>query len=142
MEYSYIWLTAIIVLCIAEAATAQLVSIWFVLGAVVSLILSFFVDSLAIQIGVFIIISLILLLITRPLLKGVLHFKKEETNAGRYIGKKAFVLSDINNDLGVGQINVNGVVWGAKSSDGKVIKAGESVVVNSIEGVKCVVSLV
>lgn len=136
---SYVWIAAIIILCLAEAFTAQLVSIWFGLGAVAALITSAFTDSILIQVMVFILVSFISLFLTRPFLKKVLHFQKEDTNLGRIIGKRAFVLIEINNDKGTGQINVNGSIWAAKSSDGSVIEAGKSVIVENINGVKCCV---
>lgn len=136
---SYVWITAIIILCLAEAFTAQLISIWFGIGAVAALITSAFTNSILPQIIVFILVSFISLLLTRPLLKKVLHFQKEDTNLGRIIGKRAFVLIEINNDKGTGQINVNGSIWAAKSSDGSVIEAGKSVIVENINGVKCCV---
>lgn len=139
MTMSYIWIAAIIILCLAEAFTAQLVSIWFGLGAVAALITSAFTDSILTQVIVFILISFISLILTRPILKKVLHFNKEDTNLGRIIGKRAFVLTQINNDLGTGQINVNGSTWAAKSSDGSIIEEGKSVVVEDINGVKCCV---
>lgn len=135
----YVWIAAIVLLCLAEAFTAQLVSIWFGLGAVAALIVSAFTDSILIQVIVFLLASLISLILTRPLLKKMLHFKKEDTNFGRIIGKRAFVLSEINNDIGTGQINVNGTIWAAKSSDDSIIEEGKSVIVESINGVKCCV---
>lgn len=139
---TYVWGVSAIILLLIEALTAQLVSIWFFVGAIGALVASLFTDSIIIQIIVFIILSMLVLIILRPLLKKIISFKKEDTNIGRYIGKKAFVLSEINNDLGIGQVNVNGSLWGARSIDGSVIKEGEMVRVESINGVKLNVSLI
>ena len=139
---TYVWGVSAIILLLIEALTAQLVSIWFFVGAIGALVASFFTDSIIIQIIVFIILSMLVLIILRPLLKKLISFKKEDTNIGRYIGKKAFVLSEINNDLGIGQVNVNGSLWGARSIDDSIIKEGEMVRVESINGVKLNVSLI
>ncbi len=139
---TYVWLVSAVILFLIEAMTAQLVSIWFFIGAIGAFITSIFTDSIIAQILVFIILSILVFIILRPLLKKLISFKKEDTNLGRYIGKKAFVLKEINNDLGTGQINVNGSLWGARSIDNSIIKEGEVVKVESINGVKLNVSLI
>lgn len=136
----YVWLIVIVVMCVIEAITVQLVSIWFVIGAVFALIVSLVTDSITAQVAVFVLVALITLVATRPFIKRMLNFKKEDTNSGRYIGKVGVVISEVNNNLGKGQVNVLGNVWTAKSYDGSIIEEGMDVVVMSIEGVKLIVS--
>lgn len=136
---SLVWLSIIIVLSVVELVTAQLVSIWFVIAAVITLIVSLFCDSLLIQIIVFIGITLILLALMRPILKKAMDFKKEDTNFGRNIGKKALVISEINNDIGTGQVNVSGITWTARSADDSIIPKDTMVIIEKIEGVKLIV---
>ncbi len=62
------WLILIILLAVLEAITINLVSIWFIASGLVSLFLSFFVDSFSIQFAIFVILGLILMLVTRPVL--------------------------------------------------------------------------
>lgn len=135
----YIWLIVIIVMSVIEALTAQLVSIWFVIGAVAALIVSIITPSITIQTATFIVVTIITLLATRPFVKKILNFKKEDTNIGRYIGKTGVVISKIDNSLGKGQVNVSGNVWTARSQDDTIIEEGLDVVVMSIEGVKLIV---
>lgn len=132
----YVWLAIIIIMSVAEACTAQLVSIWFVLGAIAALIVSLLVPSAVIQTAVFVGVTAISLLATRPFLRKIMHFEKEDTNLGRYIGKTGLVITEINNELGTGQVNVQGSVWTARSVDGSVIPEGKNVKVESIKGVK------
>lgn len=132
----YTWIFIIILMSVLEIATAQLVSIWFVFGAVGALISTIFTDSIFVQILVFAIISGLSLIATRPVVKKFLNFKKEDTNLGRYIGKEAVVTSQINNHLGTGQVNVFGNVWTARSVNGEVIEKGQLVIIKSIDGVK------
>lgn len=139
---TYMWLALAAILFLIEAFTVQLVSLWFIIGSIGAVITSIFTDSIVIQILVFIILSAATLVFARPIFKRFISFKKEDTNLGRYIGKKAFVLSEINNDRGTGQINVNGSIWSAYSADGSIINEGESVIVESINGVKCNVKLI
>lgn len=131
-----VWISIIIIMSIAEATTAQLVSIWFVFGAIAALISGVFNASAAVQIGLFVGVTTLSLLLTRPFLKKIMKFKKEDTNLGRYIGKKGKVIVEINNETGVGQVNVSGIVWTARSVDADVIHVGEEVYVESIEGAK------
>lgn len=135
----YIWLAVIVLLAILEGATAQLVSIWFVIGGIAALITSIFTDAVWIQLTVFVLVSILSLLITRPLVKKAMNFKKEDTNAGRLVGQKAIVIETIENDQGKGQVNVSGSVWTARSMDQTVIPKGASVLVDAIEGVKLMV---
>ncbi len=135
----YIWLIVIIVMSILEACTAQLVSIWFVIGAVVSLIVSIFSTSVTLQIIVFIAVTLLMLFLTRPFVKKLFSFKKEDTNSGRYIGKTGIVVKTINNEIGEGQVNIFGSIWTARSVDDSIIAKGENVKVESIQGVKVLV---
>lgn len=136
---SYIWLAIIIVMSIVEACTAQFVSIWFVIGAIVSLVVSIFLPSVTVQIIVFIAVTLLTLLLTRPFVKKLFNFKKEDTNSGRYIGKVGIVIKTINNEIGEGQVNISGSIWTAKSADDSMINEGENVKVESIQGVKVIV---
>ena len=135
----YIWLTIIIVMSIVEACTAQFVSIWFVIGAIVSLVVSIFLPSVTVQIIVFIAVTLLTLLLTRSFVKKLFNFKKEDTNSGRYIGKVGIVIKTINNEIGEGQVNISGSIWTAKSADDSMINEGENVKVESIQGVKVIV---
>ncbi len=137
----YFWLAVIIVAAVVEGSTAQLVSIWFVAGGVGALIANLCGAELWTQTVVFVVVTAITLVSTRPLVKKLMNFKKEETNADRYIGKDGIVIVEINNTLGVGQVNVLGSVWTARSEDGSVIKIGEHVLIKAIEGVKLIVTV-
>lgn len=64
----YVWLIVFIVLTAIEMATFQLVTIWFAVGAVAAFITSLFSTSLEIQLIVFLAVSMLLLILVRPLL--------------------------------------------------------------------------
>ncbi len=136
----YIWLVVVIVMSVAEAVTAQMISIWFVLGAIAALIISIFTDSITIQILSFILVTFISLLVTKPLVRKAMMFKKEDTNVGRYIGKIAVVTDTIDNRFGTGQVKINGLIWTARSSDDSIIPIDSDVLVERIEGVKLIVT--
>lgn len=143
MEYMpYVWLSVAVVLAIVEISTTQLVSLWFVLGAAVTAVCSatFLKNQLIWQIIIFLFISAVLLLLTRPFVKKLKTNDGVRTNSDRNIGKIALVTSDINPDNGTGQVRVGSEKWSAKTIDGSVIKEGTNVKVVAIEGVKLIVT--
>lgn len=135
-----IWATAIVLFGVAEGLTAQLVSIWFVFGAIAGLISTYLGAELWLQIVIFIAVSVVALLLTRPVVKKRLTPKIESTNADRCIGRDAVVLESIDNISAVGQVKVDGKIWSARSSNDDIINEGEIVTVEKIEGVKLIVS--
>lgn len=134
-----LWGVLFVIFAIAEALTVQVVSVWFAIGSIAALITSFFSDSLLVQLIVFIVVSIITLLITRPFVKKFTNGKIQSTNADRCIGKSAIVIKEIDNDNAVGQVKVGGNVWSAQSENGEKIAENEKVTVIKIEGVKLIV---
>jgi len=133
--------TAVIIIAIAlEAATAQLVSIWFAGGGLAGLIAHFLHAPFWLQVIAAAVATLILLLATRPLVRRFLRGKETRTNADRVVGRTAVVTEPIDNVLAKGRVSVLGSDWTARSLDGGAIPAGAQVRVERIEGVKLIVS--
>ncbi len=141
MEYAMMifWIVLLVVLIIVEAVTAQLVTIWFAAGAAAALVAELCGLQQWLQWVIFIAVSAIALIATRPLVRKVTNKTVQPTNADRCIGQTAIVTEDINNIEGKGQVNVNGITWTARSSDGSVFRKDERVTVEKIEGVKLIV---
>ena len=133
-----IWLVLLVASGIVEAVTAGLVCIWFTFGALAALIAAVLGANPIVQVVIFIVVSALLLLITRPLVKKHITPKTISTNYDRIIGKECVVTEDIDNINGTGAIKANGLVWSAKSTEG-VIPKGSLVTVSKIEGVHAVV---
>ena len=91
------------------------------------------------QLGIFLVLSFVLLLLLRPLLRSVLRPRQDKTNADRILGQKAVVIQAIDNRNGTGQIRLMGQVWTARSIQNEEIAEGETVVVREISGVKAMV---
>lgn len=127
------WLILIIVLTIIEISTTSLVSIWFVISAILALITSFFTDSILIQFAIFVIGGIILLILTRNFVKKITKKDDVKTNADRLIGMTAVVTEEIKKNE-PGEVKVDGKKWTAVSN--KKIKVGEEVQILEIEGVK------
>ena len=134
------WVAALVVFLIVEAVTAGLVSIWFVFGSLVALICAALGAAVWLQIFWFVIVSVATLVLTRPLVKRYVDSRSIATNADRSIGRAAVVTERIDNLAATGAVNLDGVVWTARSTDDAVaIEAGERVTVRAIEGVKLIV---
>ena len=131
-----IWIIIFLVLLFIELVTINLVSIWFAIGALASAISTYFTDNITIQIIVFIVVSVIALIITKPIVKKLRVRKIEPTNLDRIIGKEGVVTKEISKNT-YGEVNVKGSIWTATSK--KEIKMGASIKVLKIEGVKLLV---
>ena len=136
----FIWLIGIIVFVILEAVTYQLVSIWFAVGAVGGIIAAALGAQFGVQMTVFLAISVILLLCLRPVSKRMLKSKKEHTNVDSLIGKDVLITKEVNNIQGSGEGKVNGIAWTVRNADNTVIPAGETAIVEKVEGVKLIVT--
>ena len=134
-----VWIVIFAVLCIIEASTTNLVTIWFAIGSLITLIPAALGATLYTQIVLFVLSSTVLLALTRPLVKKKLSANIEKTNADRVIGKTAIVNESITAGKFAGTVTVQGKIWSAVSSDGSSIEEGEEVTVEAIEGVKLVV---
>ena len=135
----WIWIAAIVALVVIEAATVQLVTIWFAVGAVGGLVACALDAPLWVQILVFVALSAVTLLVTKPLVKRFTNTKKQPTNADRYIGRQAIVTEAIDNVMNKGAATIGGLEWTARSADGSKIEKDTIVTVEAIEGAKLIV---
>ena len=133
------WIAMLVILIVVEAVTAQMVTIWFAAGAAGAIVAELLGAQVWLQWVVFVAVSAITLVATRPLVRKLTKTRVQPTNADRCIGQTAIVVEDIDNIEGKGQVHVNGIVWTARSSDGSVFKKDERVTVEKIDGVKLIV---
>jgi len=137
---SVIWLALLILFSLVEAATVGLVSVWFAAGALAALLATFFTGNIWLQIAIFSAVSVVALLVLRPLSKKYVSPKAVATNADRAIGQEAVVTEDIDNLKARGAASIFGVTWTARSTGDSPIPAGSVVIVDRIEGVKLFVT--
>jgi len=134
------WLGVVILLLVIELATMGLTTIWFAGGAMAAFISTFFGASPATQRTLFLGLSLILLIFTRPAAVKYINRGTVKTNADSVIGKIAVVKIEINNLTPSGEVTVSGIEWTARSKDDLCrIPVGKKVKVCAIEGVKLIV---
>jgi membrane protein implicated in regulation of membrane protease activity len=140
MNAVYTWLLLTAALLVIEALTAGLTTIWFAGGSIVALILTFLGAPVWLQTGAFAAVSLILLLVTRPLALKYMNKGKGATSLDRMIGREVLVPEQIDNLRGTGEVRVDGQYWMARSADSDLtIEKGETARVRSIQGVKLIV---
>ena len=137
-----VWIGFAIFMLLCEGFTTQLVSIWFVLGSVCAAITTIFTSDITIQSAVFLVVSLVSLIVTRPLVK---RFKKRNKTTGtnadtpdRHIGQVGFMLTDLTDIDETAQAKVGAETWTVKSDKAPLLK-GTKVKVLAIEGVKLIV---
>lgn len=128
----YTWLLIVVLLGVLEIMTTNLVSIWFVISGLLAMVISLFTDSLYIQIGVFVLVGVLLIPMSKRIYKKI-NTKKVCTNLDRVIGMKGIATSDITKNT-IGEVKVGGKLWSSYSSHD--IKKDEYVKVLAIDGVK------
>lgn len=140
LNMTMIWLIILVLLVVIELLTMGLTTVWFAGGALVATLASLIGLPLVIQFILFLVVSGLLLFFTRPI--AVKYFNKDRvrTNAESLVGRHAIVISEIDNLQGIGQVNVGGMEWSARTRDENVtLPVGAVVVVLAIDGVKLIV---
>lgn len=134
-----LWSIFIIVTIIIELETVDLVTIWFTIGAIGALIAAALGAQTILQLGIFAIISILLLLFTRPLTKKMMQNNFVRTNADRVIGMIGVVTKEILANE-IGEVKVDNTLWRAIDLNGYEYKVGEKVSVDAISGTKIIIS--
>lgn len=140
MDVGMMWLIAFVVLLLGEIATVTLTSIWFAAGALAAFVTSLLCDSLYVQVIVFLLVSLMLLLFTKPLANRFLNGNREKTNVDAIVGRQAIVTQDISNLEATGEVSLAGQPWMARAVEDQMrIVSGTRVIVKEVQGVKLIV---
>lgn len=134
-----IWLILFVVLVVFEIATMGLTTIWFAAGSLVAFFASLFHVTWWLQFILFIVVSLIMLIFTRPFAVRYVNKHTQKTNIDSIIGQTGRVIAQIDNAQASGYVVVNGLEWAARSADASVIEIDTMVKVKAIEGVKVIV---
>ena len=135
----FVWLVIAVVLGIFEAATVALVSIWFAIGAVAAMVPAYFNAPFWVQILVFILVSALCFVFTRPFFKKIIRVNKQPTNVDRLVGQEGVATDDIENIECRGKAFISGLTWSARSETGELIPQGAVVTVKKIEGATLIV---
>lgn len=140
-EYMWtIWLVIFAISLIVEVSVSGLVSVWVAFGALITLALSFIPGFVYYyEIITFVGISILAIILTRPLCKRILKGKDgEKTNLNLLIGTKVKLIKRIE-PLSKGEAKLNGVYWDCEAEDESTIEKGSVVEVLYIKGNKLIV---
>lgn len=135
--WRWVWVAAAVVLGVAEMVTGGFFLLPFTVGAVAGAALSFLGVNVAVQLLVFIIVSLLALV-------GLQRFAKKDdeiqhsVGANRFINRSARVISEIDPVSGLGKVRVDTEEWRA-TTDGDIIPPGAAVRVVEVRGTRLVV---
>ena len=132
-----IWLIIAGVCFIIEIATVGFLIFWLAVAALITCVLSLFIPNIIAQFAIFVILSAVLILLTRPFAKKITKNDNIVTNVNSIIGKDGIVTKSITKDK-YGQVKINSDIWTAVSSED--IPEGSSVKIKKIDGVKLIVT--
>ena len=132
----YFWISLVVVLTFIEAITVNLTTIWFVASGLVALLISFVTDNVFIQFGVFSILGVAFLILTKPILEKWMKKADEKTNLDRILDMKGLVTETITPSM-TGEVKVDGKLWTAIAKEN--LKKGDFVRILKIDGVKLIV---
>lgn len=139
VPYLIFWGIVFVLTVIVEFASLQLVSIWFAFGAAGAFIGTLADLTFTGQLGVFVLVSLLLLLGTRPFLSKLRVKQVPPMNSDKDIGMQAVVIQTVDAAHGTGRVRANGVDWIAVSENGEVLEVQTIVIVTGVDGAKLTV---
>ena len=135
-----IWLLLTIAFVIGELVTVGLTSIWFAAGSLVALLAAICDANIAVQVILFLAVSIGLLVGTRPWAKRFINSKVQKTNVDSVVGARARITERVSNLEQTGRAVVLGQDWSVRAeNDGEIIETGTLIEVVRVSGVKLIV---
>ena len=137
-----IWLIIAGVCLTIEIATVGFFVFWFAIAALITALLSLFIHNIIAQATIFIIISVILIFLTKPLTDKITKKDKVSTNVNALIGQEGIVIKEINSGSNkIGQVKISGDTWSAVTTNDftNAIPVGSNVKILKIDGVNLIV---
>lgn len=134
------WLVVTILFVLLELMTVGLTSIWFAAGAFVAFIMAMLGMGVAEQVIVFVLVSIVLLCLTKPWARKYINSNAQKTNIDSLIGEKTIITEDVDNLKQTGKAIVLGQEWTVRSEDDtQMLKEGDLAEIIRISGVKLIV---
>ena len=137
---TFLWFALLVLFIWVEASTVTMVSAWFAVGALASLITALLGGKLWLQVVIFLAVSGVALALLRPIAKKYFTPKLTRTNVDALTGKTCLCVTAIDNLAGSGQVKIGDVEWSARSTTGEMIPADTEVKIDRVEGVKVYVT--
>ena len=134
-----VWIVIAVIFAVAEGLTSSFITIWFTIGAAASAVVAAVGGGVPLQIVIFFVVSVLLLIFTRPILVKRLKLGKEKNYTEQLEGKTGLVIEEIK-PFGSGQVKVRGIVWTAVGETEDFAAEKDSIVeIVRVEGVKLIV---
>lgn len=127
------WLVAFVILIIIEVSTYNLTTIWFALSCVPLIFLSWFGFNSQWQSVIFVILTAVFLIFTRPFVIKRLK-RKTKNDPNEIAGKNVTVIKKIEEGERGEVKTANGVVWNAMSDVHTEIPEGAECVILEVKG--------
>ena len=141
MEHMWlVWLAVSIFFLVVEGMTVELISIWFTGAGLIAMVVALLNLGIEWQLTAFCIVSILLIIFTRPVVARYLKRNESRTNVDSLIGEVATVTKEILPD-DRGEVKIKGQYWLAISSNNEKIEVGSKVSILAIEGVKLIVKI-
>ena len=137
---TFLWFALLVLFIWVEASTVTMVSAWFAVGALASLITALLGGQMWLQVVIFLAVSGVALALLRPIAKKYFTPKLTRTNVDALTGKTCLCVTAIDNLAGSGQVKIGDVEWSARSTTGEMIPADTEVKIDRVEGVKVYVT--
>ena len=135
----WFWLVVMLICFVVEALTMSLTTVWFAVGALVMVFLSMLPLPLPVQLLLFVLLSCLLLIFTRPLAHKFLKIRKTATNSDSLIGSRCKLTKAITMEE-KGAVRLKGLEWSVESEDSSPMDVGQECVVKEIQGNTLIVS--
>ena len=135
----WVWVAVTIICIVIESLTLSLTTIWFGISSFVLVFLAFTPIPFGAQLFIFVALSLVLLIFTRPVVKKKLNKKQIATNYERIIGQIAVVTKKIT-ALDKGSVKINGMEWTAAVKEDITLEKGSKCIIEEIAGVTAYVN--
>ena len=140
MSMTAVWILLSIVFLVVELVTVGMVSIWFLAGSLVSLVVTLLGGPVWLQFVLFLVVSGLCFAFLYPRLKHLVRKNHQATNADMVLGQICVVKERIDNIAGTGSVTVEGKTWSARTAGGETAEPGSLVRAEEIQGVKLIVT--
>ena len=134
----HVWLILGLVLAAAEIFVSGFFLLWFAVGALLASLLAWLQVPPSVQIGTFLVSSLLLLVFSRTVLRSILFQSQANiaTNFEALKGRNGIVIKTIEGGFKRGSVKIEGEVWSAVCADDIEITEGSKIEVLEIVGNK------
>lgn len=131
---SWIWLGILIICLIIEALTMSLTTIWGAISALPMIFIAKTPLPFQWQLLIFVILTVVLIIFTRPFAEKKLKSKDSKTNLDVMIGEEVIVTKKISN-FEKGEVKAkNGVIWSATTNNSSSVEENTVCKILDIKG--------